>query len=199
MHSKFDKIYSNLLDDIANLSTCVYYKVGAIIVDTKTGNMVWGYNGTPKGFLECKDVDSMIDEIIINPDAVWGYLEKYNKYDYIMSNIVNKFIYYMNKNQVINDVNDIKKYLNIVHSKYEIHAEQNAILKFRLLSIDEYNREKYPIIMYVSHLPCFDCAKLIIASGIIDKIVYKYDYIDKRYNESSFEFLESNRIKVYKM
>lgn len=199
MHFKFDELYKKIIDDIANYSTCVYYKVGAIIVDTKNGNMVWGYNGTPKGFIECKDIDSMIEDVIIDPYSIDKYLDRFPKFVHIIDEVFNELLNYVGRVGKITDLEQAKRYLNIVHSKYEIHAEQNAILKFRLLDIDNRDRNKYPIIMYVSHAPCFECAKLIIASGFIDKVIYKEDYIDKRYNESSIDFLMDNGIEVYKM
>jgi dCMP deaminase len=51
-----------------------------------------------------------------------------------------------------------------------IHAEVNALLK-----MDYHNHKRK--IMYVTHSPCFMCAKAIINAGI-DEVVYatEYDY-----------------------
>jgi len=80
-----------------------------------------------------------------------------------------------------------------VHSRYEIHAEQNAIAYSLRAGT---NIEGATI--YSALLPCMECAKLIVASGI-KRVVYTEEYIDKRFNETSRDFLNINGVKVDKV
>ncbi|HDL60201.1 MAG TPA: dCMP deaminase, partial [candidate division WOR-3 bacterium] len=52
--------------------------------------------------------------------------------------------------------------------------------------------------IYSALLPCMECAKLIVASGI-KRVVYTEEYIDKRFNETSRDFLNINGVKVDKV
>jgi len=53
-----------------------------------------------------------------------------------------------------------------------IHAEANAILKLAAS-----NESSVDTIMFITHAPCMNCAKLIYQSGI-KQIIYKYPYRD---------------------
>lgn len=128
MKKKQKIFFKKVVKELSKLSTCGKYHVGAII--TKDGRIVsTGYNGTPEGFIHCKD-------------------DKGGK----------------------------------VHSKYEVHAEQNAIgiAARNGVSLDN-------SIMFCTHLPCMECAKLIITCGI-KEVYYIEDYIDKRFNDRSIGF-----------
>ena len=58
-----------------------------------------------------------------------------------------------------------------IHTKPEVlHAESNALMK-----IARSTNSSIGATMYLTCSPCFDCAKLIIQSGII-RLVYKDDY-----------------------
>ena len=49
---KLTQVYLNIAKEIASLSNCVSYQVGAIAV--KDGRILaTGYNGTPKGYKNC--------------------------------------------------------------------------------------------------------------------------------------------------
>ncbi|WP_240970864.1 deoxycytidylate deaminase [Flammeovirga aprica] len=53
---EFDLAFMRCAESIAELSRCVRLKVGAIIV--KDGNIIsMGYNGTPKGFDNCCEIE----------------------------------------------------------------------------------------------------------------------------------------------
>lgn len=53
--TKYDKIFKNIVLEIANLSNCVSKHVGAIIV--KEGRIISiGYNGTPAGYKNCNEI-----------------------------------------------------------------------------------------------------------------------------------------------
>jgi dCMP deaminase len=52
---KQDVIFLNIAEEISNFSNCVSHKVGCVLV--KEGRILsTGYNGTPKGYVNCKDV-----------------------------------------------------------------------------------------------------------------------------------------------
>ena len=79
-----------------------------------------------------------------------------------------------------------------LHSKYEIHAEMNAIGFAVRNGISTTGSE-----MYLTHLPCFSCAKLIVASGIT-KVIYIDDYEDWTVKDNTISFLNVNGIEVIK-
>ena len=70
-----------------------------------------------------------------------------------------------------------------------LHAETNAIAK-----IAKTTNSSKDSILYVSHSPCIECAKLIIQAGII-KVYYKYEYR----NLNGVEFLRKSNIEVIKI
>jgi len=69
-----------------------------------------------------------------------------------------------------------------------IHAEQNVIAYAAKNGISLEKAE-----LYTTLAPCYDCAKLIINSGIV-MVFYKEDYRDSR----GVDLLENNRIVVGK-
>jgi dCMP deaminase len=70
-----------------------------------------------------------------------------------------------------------------------IHAEANAIAK--LARSSESGEGAH---MYITHAPCFDCAKLIYTAGI-EKVFYQNAYR----NEDGIEFLKKCNIEVEKI
>jgi len=70
-----------------------------------------------------------------------------------------------------------------------IHAEANAIAK--LARSSESGEGAH---MYITHAPCFDCAKLIYTAGI-KKVFYQNAYR----NEDGIEFLKKCNIEVEKI
>ena len=76
------------------------------------------------------------------------------------------------------------------HEVGTIHAEQNAIIDCakRGVSCNETTA-------YITHYPCFNCMKILCASGIKD-IKYMYDYN----NDSNVENLSSiTKVKITKI
>lgn len=59
---------------------------------------------------------------------------------------------------------------NFVTKPYVLHAEANAITK-----VAKSNNSSDGATLYVTTLPCIECAKLIIQSGI-SRVVYSNDY-----------------------
>jgi dCMP deaminase len=67
-----------------------------------------------------------------------------------------------------------------------IHAESNSIMK--LASSNESGKGS---VMFLTHAPCIDCAKLIYGSGIT-QVYYKHKYRD----QSGVEFLKKCNVIV---
>lgn len=67
-----------------------------------------------------------------------------------------------------------------------IHAEANSIMK--LASSNESGKGA---VMFLTHAPCIDCAKLIYGSGII-QVYYKHKYRD----QSGVEFLKKCNVII---
>ena len=55
---KLDSVFMNITKEVATLSHCVRFKVGAVLV--KDGNIIsMGYNGTPAGMDNCCEKDNV--------------------------------------------------------------------------------------------------------------------------------------------
>jgi dCMP deaminase len=67
-----------------------------------------------------------------------------------------------------------------------IHAEANAILK-----LAKSNEGGNGAVLFCTHAPCVECAKLIYGSGI-NKVYYKNQYRD----DSGLKFLEKCSVKI---
>ena len=76
------------------------------------------------------------------------------------------------------------------HEQFTVHAEQNAICDatYRGVSLKK-------TCAYITHYPCLNCLKLLIASGI-DEIKYLNDYKNEPLNK---EMIIENSIKVIKL
>ena len=72
------------------------------------------------------------------------------------------------------------------HCVRTLHAEQNAIIQAALHGVITEGA-----IIYVTHQPCFMCAKTIINAGILE-IVYDEEYKDAR----SLDFLQQANVKI---
>ncbi len=72
------------------------------------------------------------------------------------------------------------------HCIRTLHAEQNAIIKAALHGVITEGAT-----IYVTHQPCFMCAKTIINAGI-SEIVYAKEYKDDR----SLDFLQQAGVKI---
>ncbi len=72
------------------------------------------------------------------------------------------------------------------HCVRTLHAEQNAIIQAALHGVITEGAT-----IYITHQPCFNCAKTIINAGI-SEIVYDLEYHDDR----SLDFLEQAGVKL---
>lgn len=76
------------------------------------------------------------------------------------------------------------------HEQFTVHAEQNAICDaaFRGVSLEN-------SIAYVTHCPCINCMKLLIAAGI-SEIKYLHDY---KIDDLATIMVLENKIKLIKL
>lgn len=146
----WDKTFIEIAEKFAEHSTCVKRRVGAVLVkDLRI--LSTGYNGTPSGFCNCKDVFGN------GPNEV-----------------ATKAIFY--KDDFSNSLNSKKSYKGYYFThhefaeRFEIHAEQNCIA---FAAKNGVSTEECTL--YVTTAPCVHCAKIIIASGI-KKVVYNEIY-----------------------
>jgi dCMP deaminase len=65
---KLDKVFMNITKEVATLSHCVRFKVGAVLV--KDGNIIsMGYNGTPAGMDNCCEKDNITVPHVIHGEV----------------------------------------------------------------------------------------------------------------------------------
>jgi dCMP deaminase len=57
---QYHKIFLDIAESISAMSNCVSHKVGAILVKDKR-IISTGYNGTPKGFWNCNEINGELD------------------------------------------------------------------------------------------------------------------------------------------
>lgn len=75
------------------------------------------------------------------------------------------------------------------HCVRTLHAEQNAIIQGALHGISTYKAD-----MYLTHKPCYNCAKMIVNAGIV-RVVHGGGY----YAPGSLELLKEAGIQVQQM
>jgi dCMP deaminase len=76
------------------------------------------------------------------------------------------------------------------HEQATIHAEQNAITDCanRGVSVKD-------AVVYITHFPCINCAKILAASGI-KEIKYLHDY---KNNEVVYQILDGIKVSINKI
>lgn len=216
IHGYSDKMLRYFLDVLKRteqLSTCSYYKVACLIVkDNRI--VITSYNGTPSNFIQCDEFQALIDYIKndIRSIEIFEDIHRELQSDFsvdlsTLNRINNREVYatiikYLINNPkhlyeivglLLNTIKNTENYTNIIHSKYEIHAEQNAIVYASRFGVNLLDAD-----MFVSYLPCFECSKIIIQSGI-KRVFYLNDYTDKRFFDNTVDFLQKNNIKVVKI
>ena len=162
----WDKTFIEIAEKFAGHSTCVKRQVGAVLVkDLRI--LSTGYNGTPSGFCNCKDV-----------------------FENGPNKVATKAIFYKNDFPTsLNSKKSSQGYYFTHHEfaeRFEIHAEQNCIA---FAAKNGVSTEGCTI--YVTTAPCVHCAKVIIASGI-KKVVYKEIYKD----DLGIQLLEEANVEV---
>ena len=172
-------------------STCAKYQIGAALV--KDGRIIsTGYNGASSGFIECIEIEKILKAP--RPD-----LEKLKrlKFDEIRDETLRALLSKYQEKKKVSFIDNlriifesIEKEKNVVHSRYEIHAEQNCLMYALRNGSTAQGAD-----LYVSHLPCLECAKLIVAAGV-SRVLYCEVYVDKRFEETSERFLKTNSVDV---
>jgi dCMP deaminase len=171
MKQKFRDVYMKTAEVFAGLSSARRLKVGAIVVKDDRIISI-GYNGTPSGWdNNCEDKEYMNHESggYLQPEEIeelWPYRE-----------------------QQLPKESDIWKRYKLTTKPEVLHAETNAIAK-----LAKNGDSSNGAVLFVTHAPCLDCAKLVYQSGI-NSVYYRNSYR----SESGIQFLEKAGVKVEKV
>ena len=167
MKQKFIDLYMDWAKRCAQLSHAVRLQVGAVIV--KNDSVIsYGYNGMPAGW------DNNCEDVVWDSGA-GGWLDP-DEFDA-------KYPYEGWHEGAQRDVRYGLK------TKPEVlHAESNAIAK-----LAKSNNSGNGADLFVTHMPCLNCAKLIYQSGI-SRVYYGENYRD----DSGIKFLEKSGVDVIK-
>lgn len=162
MLKKIDYAHMKAAQGYAELSHAKKLRVGAII--TKDDRVISiGYNGTPAGWSnECEEVEFVEDN-------------EYLDYPLMVSQ---GYIFGADK--------DTAGWVRRETKPEVIHAEANAVAKLARSSESGDGAS-----MYITHSPCFNCAKLIYTAGI-KKVFYSEEYR----NTDGIDFLKKCNVEV---
>lgn len=155
-----DRAYMECAFAMAKLSHATRRKVGAILVSPKTGIIAEGVNGKPSGFpnhcenvYESHRIERSIDTN--NQPTHYECVRCQQKWPLIERERLESGDY-------IGDC--------CVTQEDVLHAESNAIAK-----VARSTNSSAGATLYITLSPCFDCAKLIIQTGIV-RVVYAEEY-----------------------
>ena len=172
MKQKHFEAYMKTAETFAELSTAKRLQVGAIIVKDERIISI-GYNGTPSGWdNDCEDKIWLTDEIRDkhHPDEINKMYPFYGQREDEDGYICNGRYHLKTKPEVL-------------------HAETNAIAK-----LAKSTESGDGAILFVTHAPCLDCAKLVFQSGI-NSVLYRNSYR----SEEGIQFLKKAGVKVGKV
>lgn len=151
MKQKFIDAFMDTAERFAQLSSAERLKVGSIIVKDNRIISI-GYNGMPAGWDNVCETKEWMDA------SAGGWLEP--------EEINEKWPHVVTSE---NDGTYIGRYR--LKTKPEVlHAEENAIIK-----LARSHESGEGAIMFMTHAPCINCARLIYGSGI-KEIYYKNTY-----------------------
>ena len=165
MKQKYIDLYMDWAKRCAELSHARRLHVGAVIVKDDTV-ISYGYNGMPAGW------DNNCEDIVYDTGAGgWISPEEFQAmYPYTEY-----------------DEDADEEYRYGLKTKPEVlHAESNAIAKLAKSTNSGLGAD-----LFVTHMPCLDCAKLIYQSGI-SRVWYGANYRD----DSGVKFLEKSGVEV---
>ncbi len=168
MKQKYIDLYMDWAKRTAELSHARRLHVGAVVVKDDTV-ISYGYNGMPAGWdNNCEDKEWMDRGAggWLNPDEIyerWPHVE-YNE-----------------------DAEEEYRY-RLVTKPEVLHAESNAIAKLAKSTNSGLGAD-----LFVTHMPCLDCAKLIYQSGI-RRVYFGENYRD----DAGVKFLEKSGVEVIK-
>jgi dCMP deaminase len=173
MKEKLINAYMKTAETFAELSHARRLHVGAIVVKDDRIISI-GYNGMPSGWdNDCEDKDYMSGDAggWLNPDEIeerWPFEET------------------VHEQQSDDTVWTHTRRYRLKSKPEVLHAETNAIAK-----LAKSNESGHNAVLFVTHSPCLDCAKLIYQSGI-NSVFYRNSYRDN----AGINFLEKSGIEV---
>ena len=168
MKKKFIDYFMNIADLTSKLSYARRLQVGAVIVK---GNQIigTGYNGMPTGWENnCEDMEWCSAGGWLSPDEIeegWPYEGVY-----------------LDANK-----NEMQGRYRLKTKPEVLHAESNALAK-----VARSTESSEGAVLFCTHAPCIECAKLIYQSGI--STVY---YRDQYRNDDGIEFLKQGNVNVH--
>jgi len=167
MKEKFENLYMDWADRLAELSHAKRLQVGAVVVKDDTV-ISYGYNGMPAGWdNDCENIEWCSAGGWLSAEEIlegWPYEGTY----------------------LDADGNEMQGRYRLKTKPEVLHAESNAIAK-----LAKSNNSGMGASIFITHAPCLDCAKLIYQSGI-SSVLYRNAYRDS----SGVAFLESSGIPV---
>ena len=172
MKDKFINLYMDWAKRCAELSHAKRLHVGAVIVKDDTV-ISYGYNGMPAGWdNDCEDKDYMSSDAggWLSPDEI------YEQWPFKETVVV------ANNNESF----EIDRRYRLKTKLEVLHAESNAIAKLAKSTNSGLGAD-----LFVTHMPCLDCAKIIYQSGI-SRVWYGANYRD----DSGIKFLEKSGVEV---
>lgn len=176
---KYDQTYMKMAVAVSLLSYANRNKVGCIIVSKDDQIISQGFNGTPAGYDNCCEDPHCSCKYVRGCCYTEKPIEEQMSVEFCVN--VQKPLGHAD------DKNGFPcRYLTLTTKKEVLHAESNAISKCA-----KWYTSTEGATLYVTLSPCFECAKLIIQSGI-KRVCYLEQYRDT----SGIEFLEKNNIQV---
>jgi dCMP deaminase len=172
MKDKFINLYMDWAKRCAELSHAKRLHVGAVIVKDDTV-ISYGYNGMPAGWdNDCEDKDYMSSDAggWLSPDEI------YEQWPFEETVVV------ANDNESF----EIDRRYRLKTKPEVLHAESNALAK-----LAKSNNSGLGADLFVTHMPCLDCAKIIYQSGI-SRVWYGANYRD----DSGIKFLAKSGVEV---
>lgn len=165
MKPKHIKAHMKTAENYAKLSTARRLQVGAILVKDDRIISI-GYNGMPAGW------DNNCEDIVFVPE--------YEAKEYA-DMVADGYTFGADKDTV--------GWVKTVTKPEVLHAEANAIAK-----VARSPESAEGAVLFVTHSPCMDCAKLVFQSGI--KQVF---YRDNYRSTSGIDFLKQAGVIVNKL
>lgn len=175
MKPKIINAHMKTAENYASLSTAVRLQVGSIIVKDDRIISI-GYNGMPSGWDNtCEDREYMSGDAggWLDPDEIkqrWPFEEKVELID------PDDGAFYTTRRYALKTKPEV------------LHAEANAIAK-----VARSSESAEGAVLFVTHSPCIECAKLIYQSGI-RQVFYRDNYRSSK----GIDFLKQAGVKVNK-
>ena len=163
---KPDELNMSIASNMALKSSCLKRKVGAVVCDEQGRVIATGYNEVVEGQRTCMEK--------------YGECYREKKRNEILSMVEERL------EIPKNDFQKVFRTLKVLELCRSIHAEETAILQLP-------GSEMKGATLYTTTFPCFNCAKMIVRSGI-KKLVYVEPYPV----EESMDLLKESGVKRMK-